>query len=51
MATFITIRYGDRAGYKRADRSVREAAHRHDARLRSDGALTGAPVTPHPPSS
>jgi len=49
MATFITIGYGDRAGYERADPSMREAAHRHDARLRSDGALMGPPVRPHPP--
>ena len=47
MAKFITIGYGDRAGYERTVSSAREAAHAHDARLRADGALmgiAGAPV-------
>lgn len=41
MATFITIGYGDRAGYERTDPAVRDAAHAHDARLRADGVLMG----------
>jgi hypothetical protein len=41
MATFITIGYGDRAGYEQTDPSVREAAHAHDARLQADGVLMG----------
>jgi hypothetical protein len=41
MAKFITIGYGDQAGYEQTDESVREAAHAHDARLRADGALMG----------
>jgi hypothetical protein len=41
VATFITIGYGDRAGYEQTDRSVRDAAHAHDARLQADGVLMG----------
>lgn len=47
MAKFITIGYGDQAGYERTDSSVRDAAHEHDARLRAGGVLmgiAGAPV-------
>jgi hypothetical protein len=47
MATFVTIGYGDAAGYERTDPSVREEAHAHDARLRAMGTLmgiAGAPV-------
>jgi hypothetical protein len=38
---FVTIGYGDRAGYDRTDTSVRDAAHQHDERLRAEGALMG----------
>jgi hypothetical protein len=41
MARFITIGYGDRQGYERTDRSVRDAAHAHDARLKAGGAQIG----------
>lgn len=41
MATFITIGYGDAAGYERTDPSIRDAAHAHDARLKAAGALIG----------
>jgi hypothetical protein len=41
MPKFVTIGYGDRAGYERTDSSVRGAAHEHDERLRADGALMG----------
>jgi hypothetical protein len=44
---FVTIGYGDRAGYDRTAASVRDAAHAHDARLQKDGVLmgiAGAPV-------
>lgn len=47
MPTFITIGYGDEAGYERTDPSLRDAAHAHDARLQAGGALigkAGAPV-------
>ncbi len=46
MATFITIGYGDRAGYERTDPSVRDAAHEHDAQLRAAGALIGVAGEP-----
>lgn len=41
MPRFMTIGYGDRAGYEQTDASVRNAAHRHDERLRAEGALIG----------
>ena len=41
MPTFVTIGYGDRAGYDRTDSSVRDAAHAHDQRLLAEGALMG----------
>lgn len=47
MPKFITIGYGDRAGYERTDATVREQAHAHDELLRAGGALmgiAGAPV-------
>jgi hypothetical protein len=47
MAKFVTIGYGDQAGYDRTDEAVRDAAHAHDARLRQDGVemgVVGRPV-------
>ena len=47
MAKFVTIGYGDQAGYDRTDAAVRDAAHAHDARLRQDGVdmgVAGPPV-------
>lgn len=47
MTMFITIGYGDRDGYERTEPDVRDAAHAHDARLRSKGVvmgIAGAPV-------
>jgi len=47
MAKFLTIGYGDQAGYDRTDPTVRAAAHGHDDRLRESGAtigIAGAPV-------
>jgi hypothetical protein len=41
MPKFITIGYGDQAGYDRTPRPVRDAAHAQDAKLRSEGALMG----------
>jgi hypothetical protein len=41
MAKFLTIGYGDQAGYERTDPAVRDAAHAHDARLRQDGVDMG----------
>lgn len=41
VPTFVTIGYGDEAGYHRTDQSVRDAAHEHDERLRAGGAVMG----------
>lgn len=41
MPKFITIGYGDQAGYDRTSKPVRDAAHEQDAKLRADGALMG----------
>jgi hypothetical protein len=41
MPKFVTIGYGDQSGYDRTDKSVRDAAHAHDARLREAGAVMG----------
>lgn len=41
MAMFVTIGYGDEAGYERTDPAVRDAAHAHDAQLRAHGARMG----------
>ncbi len=41
MPRFVTIGYGDRAGYDRTDPAVRDAAHQHDDRLHAKGALMG----------
>jgi hypothetical protein len=38
---FVTIGYGDRAGYDRTGPAIRDAAHRHDEGLRAEGALMG----------
>jgi hypothetical protein len=46
MPWFITIGYGDSAGYERTDPAVRDEAHAHDARLRSAGILMGVAGTP-----
>ncbi len=47
MAKFVTIGYGDQAGYDRTDSAVRDAAHEHDAHLRQKGVdmgIAGPPV-------
>ena len=41
MPKFITIGYGDEAGYDRTPVDLRNAAHRHDAYLRESGAVVG----------
>ena len=46
MPRFVTIGYGDQAGYDRTPRPVRDAAHAQDAKLRSEGALMGIAGTP-----
>ncbi len=46
MPKFITIGYGDEAGYNRTPIDLRDAAHRHDAHLRESGAIIGIAGNP-----
>lgn len=46
MPRFVTIGYGDRAGYDRTPAAVRDAAHAHDAHLVRQGAVMGIAGTP-----
>lgn len=46
MPTFVTIGYGDRAGYERTPPDLRAAAHAHDALLQERGVLMGMAGTP-----
>jgi len=46
MPKFITIGYGDEAGYARTAPAVRDAAHANDAKLKQEGALIGIAGTP-----
>jgi hypothetical protein len=43
---FVTIGYGDRAGYDRTPKEVRDAAHAHEAELQKHGALMGVAGSP-----
>jgi hypothetical protein len=38
---FVTIGYGDQAGYDGTETALLHAAHAHDARLRDGGAVMG----------
>lgn len=46
MPKFITIGYGDQAGYERTPANVRDAAHAHDETLKQHGALIGIAGSP-----
>jgi hypothetical protein len=46
MPKFLTIGYGDRAGYDRTPEAIREAAHEQDAKLVAEGALMGIAGSP-----
>lgn len=46
MPKFVTIGYGDPAGYDRTPQPVRDAAHAQDAKLVSEGAVIGIAGTP-----
>lgn len=46
MPKFVTIGYGDEAGYRRTPDSVRAAAHANDDALAKRGALLGMAGTP-----
>lgn len=41
MPKFVTIGYGDQAGYDRTPLDIREAAHQADEQLKNDGAIIG----------
>jgi len=41
MPQFIAIGYGDREGYDRTAKTVRDATHAHDKLLKEGGALMG----------
>jgi hypothetical protein len=41
MPKFVTIAYGDEAGYVKTELALREKAHARDAELRQGGALIG----------
>ena len=43
---FITIGYGDQAGYDRTQETLRNAAHTHDAWLVECGSVLGVAGTP-----
>ena len=54
MPKFVTIGYGDAAGYERTAPDVRAAAHARDAELKTRGALmgvAGAPVQVRNPNA
>ena len=46
MPTFVTVNYGDRAGYERTAPAVRDAAHARDAALVAEGAVMGIAGAP-----
>lgn len=41
MPKFVTIGYGDEAGYQRTDEALRSEAHAHDAMLQEAGVEMG----------
>lgn len=43
---FLTIGYGDQAGYDRTPQGLRDAAHNHDANQAAAGAITGVLLEP-----
>jgi len=54
MPKFVTIGYGDEAGYQRTAPDVRDAAHAHDEKLKQRGAvmgIAGKPVQVRNPDS
>lgn len=46
MPKFITIGYGDQAGYDRTSAAAKSAAHEHDATLVRRGVMMGIAGTP-----
>ena len=46
MPKFVTIGYGDRAGYERTPKDIRDADHALDTEIKQGGALIGAAGAP-----
>lgn len=46
MPKFLTIGYGDRAGYERSNVAAQDAAHVHDDQLRAQGVEMGLRADP-----
>ena len=46
MPRYVTIGYGDQAGYDRTPAPLRVAAHTHDAKLQGQGAVMGVAGAP-----
>lgn len=46
MPKYVTIGYGDEAGYRETAPAVRDAAHAHDEELRHGGAVMGVAGAP-----
>ena len=46
MPRFVTLGYGDEAGYKQTPQQVLDAAHANDVALQRDGALLGRAGVP-----
>jgi hypothetical protein len=46
MPKFVAIGYGDRQGYDRTPKTMRDAAHEHDARLQKAGVTMGIAGSP-----
>ena len=46
MPKFVTIAYGDEAGYRQTDPTLRDRAHARDAELNQGGALIGTAGEP-----
>jgi hypothetical protein len=46
MPKYLTIGYGDQAGYERTAPEIRNAAHAHDDQLKRHGALIGIAGSP-----
>jgi hypothetical protein len=46
MPKYVTIAYGDRAGYDKTPENLRLAAHAQDKRLKDEGALIGTAGAP-----
>jgi hypothetical protein len=46
MPRFLTIGYGERAGYDDTPQVLRDAAHAHDAQLVRNGAITAMMLSP-----